>query len=242
MIFSIYDLIFLLSSDCFSPYLFEKPHRPSMEEIRRIARETSLAIMADGDCYFETADFSAEGVAGVQQRFLAQLETSIDDTAAIKKIKRLIRILENVDEQRTLAENFLASTCAHLYWLNTACLTQALDDILLGIAAKVEPVGLTTPATHSLDWSAIKVLWQNARSEWDGYLKSITAEVPDGLCSAFKHLLEDGQALDFIHHWQQVLNSDERRYLIAFLSREGEQGLAINPRARDEYRAMIHAL
>ena len=94
MIFSIYDLIFLLSSDCFSPYLFEKPHRPSMEEIRRIARETSLAIMADGVCYFETADFSAEGIAGVQQRFLAQLENSIDDTDAIKKTKRLIRILK----------------------------------------------------------------------------------------------------------------------------------------------------
>ncbi|WP_043640815.1 hypothetical protein [Chromobacterium haemolyticum] len=240
MTYSIYELIFLISSDCFNQHIFNSQSTHTAEAIQKIARNITPLIMEGGEDYFDDVDFSKKQIDFIENKFTSELENNINDKAAISKVYILKNIIDNENEYRRTAENTLISICAHIYWLNTTNLTQAISDSLFNTIEKVESLGLTTTTPPQLDWSTIKDIWNASETPWDSYLKKITSEVPDSLCSAFNYLTNNDTQLDFLIQWKEHLSENEFSALKTFLAVEGEQELKdINSKAFEEYKKII---
>ncbi|MCD4487296.1 hypothetical protein LQR31_22760 [Chromobacterium vaccinii] len=245
MTFSIYDLILLISSDCFSKNICITQENNHAERIQQIARNIVPILMNDGDNYFEDVNFSPEKIKEFEGLFISKINESHIKEEEKKRVNFLVDIIKNSNnhEYESTAQNTLVSICSHIYWLNTSNLSQTIDNKMLSIIEKIEPIGPGIKQDSTPDWLAIKDMWNKSHSSWDNYIKKITSDVPDSPCTTFDYLINHTKQLDFIYEWKEVLTTEEFIFLKNFLAVEGTFELEkISPLSHQEYQNIINSI
>lgn len=201
-------ILFIASTDCFGEKLFGEQTAADLVEIKRITREHTLTLMGDHSDYYYDSDFSPERINKTKDALLQRLSALNDGHSLLGKFSELDSISnKQISTKGIHPLRLIKDVCSQLYWLNTNDFQVEICDALLDAAIQAQSLGLPLDAEAYLGWDEIHAMWEQASSDWDGYIKSIMRDVPDGLCAVFNDLYNSPLSLRHLYSWKEGLPS-----------------------------------
>lgn len=199
-------ILFIASTDCFGEKLFSERSAAEWVEIKRITREQTLALMGDNSDYYYDSDFSQERINKTKNALFQRLSALMEGNSILGKFSELDSISnKQISTKRPHPLRLIKDVSSQLYWLNTNDFQVKVCDALLDAAIQAQSLGLPLDAETYLDWHEIHALWEQASSDWDCFIKSITRDVPDGLCAIFNDLHNSPLSLRHLYSWKKGL-------------------------------------
>lgn len=230
----IYDLIFILSTDYFSEYLFLSERQKDRNTIKQIARNLLEIILNGGDDYYACLNYGEGAINEANKLFYKEIELSSLSITTLDKIKYYHRNLsekEKISDTESAAEMVIVTKAANLYWFDIDMIKTEISEALLEIATIVQPYGIDTEELPCNEDD-----WIESASSWDKYLMSL---MDDDLAYLpfvmFSSIFTHKTYFTFLEVWKKHLSDEQYETLISFLIKESTLELEqYNPNASKE--------
>lgn len=198
-------LIFLISTDCFAPIIFDGFSEDCIGAVKLAARSVIPKMIDGGDNYFLCADFSPARLKATKNEFLKELKESNSGEAIFHKIHFLHKTLEENARDRVKAAEVILSVLARIYWLNDDQLKIPLTEEIIDLIAEIEPIGLDV-ARRIDEWED---KWLNSSSKWDQYVMSLMDDIPDVPYLTYLSIARFSSQFDFLREWKRSLGNSK---------------------------------
>lgn len=233
------DIIFVISTDCFTDELLGEFSRQDVEKVKYVARNAIPTIINGGDNYYMCADFSMERMQKTQHDFFSELIAQQVGADIRQKIQLFYDILKGITDQLRTAAYAINSVAARLYWLDTDRFRAPITDELFELITLVEPLGLDRKS-HGFEWEDI---WLNSPSEWDQFVMSLMDGIDEVPYLTFKDITRFSSQFDFLGNWKTHLGEARftviRNYVLAEAHAELD---ALNPGAAKEVDRIMSSI
>jgi len=230
------EVLFVISIDCFTEYIFSGFSLEDVQEVKAAAREEILTILNGGNNYYMRANFSEERKNRSRQEFFTKLKNRNVSSALQEQIRFFEEILDGISDDLITAISEITSVASRFNWLNTDKLTTPITDELLELSAQVEHLGFSSTES-TLDWSQIEEIWFNSTSEWDQFLsqEEMFDGITDAPCSMLNKILNFSSQLDFLYRWKEYLGEERYALIRRFIIAESHLEIdSVNPGAAKE--------
>ncbi len=233
------DILFLISTDCFTNELFGEFSQSNVEKVKQAARHAVPDMIHGGDNYYMCGDFSPERQQKTQRDFFAKLQAQQVGAGIQQRIHLFYETLQGITDQSRTASNVIGSVAARLYWLHTDNFNTPITDEILDLVAMVEPLGLHRES-HGFDWGDI---WLNSPSKWDQYVMSLMDGIDEIPYLTFTDITKFSSQFDFLSAWKKHLGEERFAVIKNFILTEAHAELdQINPDAAKEIDRIMSAI
>lgn len=233
------DIIFLISTDCFTDQLFGEFPPQDVEKVKQAARDAVPEMVDGGDNYFMCADFSPARIQKTQRDFFAKLQAQQVGIGIQQKIHLFHESLLGITDQLRAASHVIGCVAADLYWLNTDRFKTPITDELIDLIALVEPLGLYRES-HGFEW---KDIWLNSPSTWDQFVMSLMDGIDEVPYLKFKDITRFSSQFDFLCAWKKHLGEDRFSVIRHYILTEAHAELgSIKPDVAKEIDRIMSAI
>ena len=233
------DIIFLLSTDCFSGELLCGFADPDIETVKTTAREVIPQILQGGDNYYLHADFSPARAAKTRQDFFASLKARLVPPGVQQTIQLFDQTLLGSTDAFITACHVIGSVAARMYWLDSDDFNAPLTLELVNIIADIEPLGLHRQP-NEYEWQDV---WLNSASCWDRYVMSLMDGIDEVPYLTFSKIKKHTTSFDFLSTWKKHLGEARFSPLQRFIHLQAHAQLDdTNPAAANEIDRILFSL
>jgi len=215
------DILFLISTDCFTSELFFEFAPQDVEIVKMAAREAIPEIVHGGNNYYLCADFSPERINNTRDVFFKRIQDHRVPKEITHKINIFYETLAGISDEISSATNAIGSVATRMYWLDTDNFKNSITVEILDIISIIEPLGLNRES-HGFEWEDA---WLNSESAWDRYIMSLMDEIIEAPYLTFIKIEKFSTQLDYLRLWKKNLDEESFSTIKKFIQIEAHAEL-----------------
>jgi hypothetical protein len=226
-------VLFVISTDCFTSYIFNGYSPSDINIAKQAARHEIRKMLNGGNNYFLDADFSESRLTQTKESFFNSIKMQEASTLISQKIESFYAMLSGASDEVDTATYAILSIASRLHWFHIDDFIKTVPDKLIDIIDSLQSMDMEFDA-NVVEQNEIEDIWSNSTSEWDAFLRQnqMFDGITDAVCIYLFNILHFNNRLDFFNEWKAILPSEQFNILVKYISDEAHAELdKANPNA-----------